>query len=744
MRWFLSLVVAAAGCANKDTAATEQAVMTAGPAAPPPPPAAEPAPMRMEEGRMAKGDSAAADEVSARLKPASAPEAEEEEAAAPSRSWFPETFLFEPLIVTDEGGAAKVTARVPDRLTTWRVLALAHSRAGAQAGAVTSFLGTLDVYVDPVVPAFLVAGDEVRLPVQVVNTTEAPVAAELRLSAENASLAPASARVSVPAGGSAVQVVTLRTARAGQVTLRAALGQADAVVRAFPVLPAGRAVTRTVSGTLAAPRSMTLETPPGSDPASSEVRAVVFPGAASVLRAELAGSLARRGVAEDAYALGLAGNATRLLGAFGDEVNAEAVRELGLVAGQRVIAHARTLDVARASLVAGAALAHPDSAVLARLGERALEHLRANQRPDGTFGGADGWTLQRLLVATAEGARAMRAGPPTPEAKRRAAAVVLRARGAIERNAARVDDAYTAAAILAAGAAEGEAAEKLAEKVRAALKARDDGARVLEVPRGVVRADGTPPSEIEATGLAALALAGAGDAALVADLGTAVLGAYRLGAGWGDGRTNLVCLEAVLRLYSEPVPEGVKVRLELDGEPVADGVLSRDRLREALPLAAAAPPGSHEWRLVAEPPVPGLAYSLALTGHVPWVGTGPQGGLELAVALPKQLVVGRPATVTIEAAAPSGRSFVIEQGLPAGVQVDPASLDELVAEELLESWSSSDGRLDLVVAPLGPGEHLGASYRVIPTLGGTLRAPASTLRFGDALYELPPVPWSIR
>ena len=34
-------------------------------------------------------------------------------------------------------GAAVVPVRVPDRLTTWRVLALAHSRTGAQAGAVT-------------------------------------------------------------------------------------------------------------------------------------------------------------------------------------------------------------------------------------------------------------------------------------------------------------------------------------------------------------------------------------------------------------------------------------------------------------------------------------------------------------------------------------------------------------------------------------------------------------------------------
>ncbi|MGI5865882.1 MAG: alpha-2-macroglobulin family protein, partial [Myxococcales bacterium] len=58
------------------------------------------------------------------------------QAATPSRAWFPETFLFDPLVVTDEQGKASVPVRVPDRLTSWRVLALAHSRDGAQAGAV--------------------------------------------------------------------------------------------------------------------------------------------------------------------------------------------------------------------------------------------------------------------------------------------------------------------------------------------------------------------------------------------------------------------------------------------------------------------------------------------------------------------------------------------------------------------------------------------------------------------------------
>jgi hypothetical protein len=264
------------------------------------------------------------------------------------------------------------------------------------------------------------------------------------------------------------------------------------------------------------------------------------------------------------------------------------------------------------------------------------------------------------------------------------------------------------------------------------------------VPSGVVRSDGVRPSEIEASALAVLALPGKEDAGLRADLGTAVLGAYRSFGGWGDGRTNLVCLEAVLSLFSDPVPVGVKVRLELDGKSVAEGVLDRDRLKEALMLAAPAPPGSHEWKMVAEPPVPGLAYALTLTGHVPWVAEGPSGGLELQVVVPSGMAVGKPATVQVNAGAPSGGELVVEQGLPAGVQVDPASLDQLVKDSVISSWKSSDGRLDLVVPALDPGESLTASYRVIPTLAGSLKAPASTLRYGGSSYEVPPAAWVIR
>lgn len=682
-----------------------------------------------------------------------------------TRAWFPETFLFEPLVVTDDAGAATVPVRVPDRLTTWRVLALGHSRSGAQGGAVTSFLGTLPAYVDPVIPPFLVAGDEVRLPIQMINTTAEPLTAELSVSAEGGALTAGRGARTVPAQGSLVEYATLAAARPGAIKLRAALGATDAVERAIEVRPAGRPVSIARSGTLAAPRTLSIEGPAGADPATDRVRLSVFPGALALLRAELAASTARSGVDEDAYALLLAGRAAELLAQLGDKADPEALRTLSIVAGQRAIRHARTLDVPRATALAAAALAHPQSPVLARLGERAAAHLHANQRPDGTFEGGQGWTLQRVLVATADGVRAVAAASGTPAAKQRAQAVAFHAAGAFERNVDAVPDAYTAAAILSSGAAPAALVEKLRERVRAAVTG-DAGGKWLDAGEGAVRADGTTPVRAEATALAVLALAGDPKAtALRADLGATLLGSYIPAYGWGDGRANLACMQAVLALFQQPLPANVKITLTLDGKEIASGNFDREKLRDVLVLEGPVQPaaaagaaaasggtvgastgiaGAHEWRIAAEPALPGLGFALSLHSYLPWDQAPVKAGLELSLPATITASVGKPTEITLAAVAPSGMDLHITHALPAGVQVDRASLEALTSAGILSRFEISDGKIDLHVPALDPGEVLAAKYRVIPTLGGKLRSGAHQIRAGGHATHAVPTQWLIR
>ncbi len=655
------------------------------------------------------------------------------EVGAKTRSWFPETFLFEPLVVTDQGGAAEVTVKVPDRLTTWRVLALAHSRSGAQAGAVTSFLGTLPTYVDPILPPLLRAGDDLRIPIQLVNTTGAPITTDLVLEVDGARATGGAGRITIPAASSLVRYAGLRTDQPGRLRLHARLGQADAVVREVDIQPTGKPITMTRSATLAAPRSFHIAGPAQTDPGTDRVRLQVFPGALAILRTELGAAIDRGGVAEDAFALLLAGKAPELLASLGDQPDAKALRKLTLLATQRAVRHARTLDITSATLLADAALAHPDNPVLANLGQRAVAFIAREQLPDGTCGGETGWTLQRLLVATADCARAA-AGQPD---------VVIRASGAFERHAAEIEDPYTAAAILASGAAGGKLAETLRDKVLAAIEERDSGTRVLVVPDGVVRADGVRPSEVEASALAILALAP--NAAPVADLGATVLGGYAPAWGWGDGRTDLVAMQAVLKLFRDPLPDQIAIRLVMDGATLAEGQLDRDHIRDILTLEAegVASAGDHEWQVVAEPAVAGLGFRLDLISWVEWPPAPSDGGLELQVIPPRRLRVGRPAVVEIRAVAPADQEIHIRQSLPAGVQADTARLDDLVSDGTLSRYDTSDGLIELWAPGLQPAQIFTARYPVIPTLSGRVQTGASSIEVAGQEVVLPPARWTI-
>ena len=678
--------------------------------------------------------------------PPSAPAAEAP--ATPGRAWFPETFLFEPLVVTDASGSASVPVKVPDRLTSWRVLALAHSRSGAQAGAVSGFAGTLPTYVDPVLPPFLRAGDVVRVPVQVVNTTGSPVTRPLKVEAQGATVEGGSRTVTVPAAGSVVEYVTVRAAQPGPVTLRASLGGTDSVVRTFDVWPTGRPMAQTHGGTLAAPRALELAGPEDAVAGSERVRLLVFPGALGVLRAELSAASGRGGVAEDGYALLLAGRAPELLKSLGATADAESLKRMSALAGQRVLRAGRAPDVATAALLAEAALAHPDNPVLARLGERLSGQVASAQRPDGTCQGADGWTLQRLLVATAECARAVRAGAGSDAGRRRASGFGARVAGAFERYVARVQDGYTAAAVLASGGVSGTVRDVLRKQVRESLQKRPDGSAFLPVGPGVVRADGLVPTVAEATALAVLALVDDKEAPL-ADLGTSLLADYRPERGWGDGRANLVGLQAALALFKEPLPSQVSVVLERDGKVVTEGTFDAKALREVLALegAATGSAGKHTWTVRAEPAVPGLGFSLTLGAYVPWRASEAGRGLELAVKGPAEVKVGMPAEVTVQAASPAGMALTLRQGLPAGVQVDRASLDALVNEGKVTSYEVEDGAVSLTLPPRGAAEPFNARFRVIPTLAGSLQAGASSLtpvERPELVFHVPPATWAVR
>jgi hypothetical protein len=309
-----------------------------------------------------------------------------------------------------------------------------------------------------------------------------------------------------------------------------------------------------------------------------------------------------------------------------------------------------------------------------------------------------------------------------------------------------VDDGYTAAAILASGAVQGTLADTLRERVREKITTRkSDGAKILPVEKGVLRADGVRPSAVDATALAVLALADDEDSKkLLPDLGAAILAEYRPWRGFGDGLTNLLALRAVLTVFSEPIPDRVKIELFKDGTLVVDGALDSKALHRRLALSKNVTDavGEHEWRVTATPPVPGLGFTLVVESYVPWPESD-RTDVALEVDVEKDARVGRTTNVEVRVGAPPSTRVRVRHGLPAGVKPDATTFAREVAEGRLESYEVDSGWVKLTFAV--PAGDAPIRYGVIPTFAGTLHAPASSVEIlgrNQTLF-VPPAVWSV-
>lgn len=88
------------------------------------------------------------------------------------RDTFKDTAYWNPTIMTNEQGVASVSFVLPDNLTTWKLLAIAHTKESLFGAKDTEIIETKRVIVRPVRPRFAVHRDTVTLGAIVHNFTE--------------------------------------------------------------------------------------------------------------------------------------------------------------------------------------------------------------------------------------------------------------------------------------------------------------------------------------------------------------------------------------------------------------------------------------------------------------------------------------------------------------------------------------------------------------------------------------------
>ena len=99
---------------------------------------------------------------------------ESEENSTPRlREYFPETLLWMPEVITDANGKAELKFKLADNITTWKMYTIASTKNGKIGVTEKEITAFQPFFVDLEPPKFLTIGDEISLPVQIRNYTEA-------------------------------------------------------------------------------------------------------------------------------------------------------------------------------------------------------------------------------------------------------------------------------------------------------------------------------------------------------------------------------------------------------------------------------------------------------------------------------------------------------------------------------------------------------------------------------------------
>ncbi len=159
------------------------------------------------------------------------------------RRIFPDVAYWNPAVVTDENGVARVEFQMPDNLTTWRAFAKGVTIDTLVGASDMDVIATKDLILRPMLPRFLSVGDEATIGAVVHNYTGEALEARVALTATNLLLPPGLSHTVVISQGQAVEVDwTIEVPQAVSTTITMLAGAptvGDVVQLTLPIMPFG-------------------------------------------------------------------------------------------------------------------------------------------------------------------------------------------------------------------------------------------------------------------------------------------------------------------------------------------------------------------------------------------------------------------------------------------------------------------------------------------------------------------------
>ena len=216
-----------------------------------------------------------------------APQGGPANAAAPPmrlREYFPETMLWQPALITDDKGIARLPLTFADSITTWRLTASASSTAGQLGGVSAPLRVFQDFFVDLDLPVALTQNDEVAFPVAVYNYLKTPQTVTLDLQPEpwfELVEGKMSRALDLKPGEVTAIKFRIRARKIGffPLTVKARGSKmSDAIKRLIEVAPDGQKVEQVVSDRLSGKVTQVIDIPANAIPDASKLIVKVYPG----------------------------------------------------------------------------------------------------------------------------------------------------------------------------------------------------------------------------------------------------------------------------------------------------------------------------------------------------------------------------------------------------------------------------------------------------------------------------------
>ncbi len=692
-----------------------------------------------------------------------------DEASPDVRDAFPDTMLWRPEI-TGEDGRAEIDVELPDSITTWRLQAIAHTDDGEVARGTEKLEVDRPFFADLDLPAELRRGDEVAIPVTLVDNRpepDAPMSATIEAETSGAiTVERRRVQREVPAGGRTVVDLEMTAADTGEgaLTVEATTDGAgtdtelrDAVRRSTTVVAPGRQHIRARSSIVGEGWSPTLEIPGSAR--TAEARVELLPDRLAVAL-EGVGSMLERphGCFEQTTSAAFP-NAS-ILGAL-DEIEPEAWsggpaewEELRARAERLVRQGFQRLSTfqnrtggfgpfrSRASEVTTTAYGVLQLGTMARTIEslsadrrlrEATSWLADRQRDDGT------WTAPTVsdLQTTALVVWALGVAPSTDEPDLTAGAVEGLADLLDTREAGPLARAMAANALLAVD--ESARAKKLLEGLHTTVR-RDSGARYWKATSRAWTGERNKSADLLATTLAARAMIRAELHPTLVRGATDYIATERgPGGGWPTTQTTVWALDLYGRLAGGS-DEPTRLEVTADGEPIArpganpDGsvriIPGRTPRKQLGPVQLDA--GEHELAISPDRETATLAQVTA-EYTVPWDSPAARTD-DAPLAVETTLATRRPdagervrVDVTVENRLDSRvGSTIARLPVPPGGWADTLALQERVEQGALNRIEQTPTHVVAYLPALEAGESTTLEYTVVPRMPGEFRLPPAT------------------